>query len=305
MIYTLTLNPAIDMNITAPQMLKDTTTRTKEMLLCANGKGINVSRVLKHFGVESSALGFFGGFTGEHIVNECRAWGIKTHPIQTAENTRINVFLTTKDGEYKMVNEGPTVTEENKSAMLNLIECITDLDVLTINGSAARNISLDFYEKIIRIAQRKNAAVILDISSAELKDLLKYKPLLIKPNDEEIENIFGYKVFDVDSAKQALVMLKELGAQNILLTLGSKGSFFYNGREFYQCNTKPVKLRSSLCAGDGFLAAFLANWLNDRDNVEEALKVASATGADIAESFGIGELKNVDVYKSSISVTKI
>ena len=305
MIYTLTLNPAIDMNIVSDNLLPNVTTRTRETVLTANGKGINVSRVLKHFGRETAVLGFFGGFTGEYIVNECDRWGLNPKPIMIDGETRINVFLGCGEGEYKMVNEGPSVSEADMQEMLALLENVDDMEVLTINGSAAKNISVGFYDSIIEIAQKNGTEVVLDISVPYLKELLRYRPLLVKPNDEEIEKIFKMKVFDDESAKAAMRVLWKMGAQNILLTLGKKGSYFFDGKIFYKCGTQEVKLRSSLCAGDGFLAAFLASWLGNEKNVSDALKIASATGANIAESDGIGTLEKVEIYKNNISVTEI
>lgn len=305
MIYTLTLNPSIDMNITTNKLYKNASTHTKDMVLTANGKGINVAFVLQHFGSVVGAIGFFCGFTGRYIVDCCERKGVKVVPIWMEGENRINVFLTENEVEYKLVNEGPCIESNVAKQMLQALENLSDMEVLTINGSAARNLPVDFYEKIIQIVSKKNALLVLDISSLKLKDLLAYKPLLIKPNDEELEKIFGLKITDVNSIKDAMIFLNANGAQNILLTLGSKGSYFYNGTDLFHCGTQPVKVRSSLCTGDGFLAAFLHVWLKDRNNVAEALKLASAVGANIAESDGIGTLEMVDIYKQNIQVKNL
>ena len=305
MLYTLNLNPAIDMNIVSADLTPNVTTHTQDMVLTANGKGINVAFVLNKFGKNVGIIGFFGGFTGRYIVEECKRKGIVTSSIEIQDQTRINVFLSVENREYKMVNEGPLISEQEKDSMLEMLNSLPDMEILTVNGSAARNINLSFYQQMIEIMQKKGTEIVLDISSVYLKELLKYKPLLIKPNDEELEKIFGITITDIESAKQAMFFLYNQGAQNVLITLGEKGAFFYNGKEFYQCGVQPVKLKSSLCAGDGFLAAFLSVWMENQDNVEEALKLAAATGADIAENDGIGELKNVEKYKQNIIVKKL
>jgi 1-phosphofructokinase/6-phosphofructokinase 2 len=305
MIYTLNLNPAIDMNIVSADLIPNVTMRTRDMVLTPNGKGINVAFVLNKLGKNVGIIGFFGGFTGQYIVEECKRKGIITYSIEIQNQTRINVFLSIGNMEYKMVNEGPLISEEEKVGMIETLKSLTDINVLTINGSAARNIDFSFYQQIIELMQKRGIEIVLDISSIYLKELLKYKPLLIKPNDEELKNIFGITLFDEESAKSAMRLLHEQGAKNVLLTLGEKGAFFYNGIDFYQCGVKRVKQKSSLCAGDGFLAAFLSVWNENHDNVEEALKIAAATGADIAENDGIGQLKNVEKYKQNILVKKI
>lgn len=305
MIYTLTLNPSIDMNVTTDKLSENSATRTKNMILTPNGKGINVAFVLRHFGCSVGAMGFFGGFTGKYIVDRCEGAGIKVVPAWIEGENRINVFLTEGNAEYKLINEGPNIEGNEEQIMLQALDGVSDMEVLTVNGSEPRNLSVHFYEKLIQIVKKKKAKLILDMSSLKLKDLLTYKPLLIKPNDEELEKIFGIKITDVNSIKNALVFLNEKGAQNILLTLGEKGSYFYNGTDFFHCGVQPVKVRSSLCTGDGFLAAFLSVWLTDKNCVNEALKLAAAVGANIAESDGIGTLEKVDIYKKNIQVKNI
>ena len=226
MLYTLNLNPAIDMNIVSADLTPNVTTHTKDMVLTANGKGINVAFVLNKFGKNVGIIGFFGGFTGRYIVEECKRKGIVTSSIEIQDQTRINVFLSVENREYKMVNEGPLISEQEKDSMLEMLNSLPDMEILTVNGSAARNINLSFYQQMIEIMQKKGTKIVLDISSAYLKELLKYKPLLIKPNDEELEKIFGITITDIESAKQAMLFLYNQGAQNVLITLGEKGAFF-------------------------------------------------------------------------------
>ncbi len=302
MLYTLTLNPSVDMNITTNALMVDATTKTREAVFTPSGKGLNVSFVLKAFGVPSTVLGFFGGFSGEHIIRSCYEADIPCKPVRIAGTTRVNVFLTDAEHEYKMVNEGPCITDEDQEAMLSLVQDLDDMDVLTVNGSTGRNVSLSFYERLLSIAKRKGADVILDISSPVLRDLLRFSPLLIKPNDEELQAIFGMRLTDEASAVSALRTLHDMGAQNVLLSMGKDGSYFYDGRHVYRCGVRQVKQRSSLCAGDGYLAAFLAHWLSDRSHIETALRYAAATGADVAASDGIGTLSHVEEYQREIDV---
>lgn len=172
MIYTLTTNPAIDMHIKTAQLKMNVVTRTKEAVLSANGKGINVAQVLERFCTSVGILGFFGGFTGEYIVKECEKYATKTVPTWIEGETRINVFLADENGEYNMVNEGPEVSEENQQELLNTIESLTDLDILVISGSMAKGASSDYYDKLIKTVLKNGAQFVLDISSPKLKELL-------------------------------------------------------------------------------------------------------------------------------------
>jgi 1-phosphofructokinase family hexose kinase len=304
MFYTLTTNPAIDINMSTKSVKPDIVNRTSNATYSANGKGLNVSFVLKHFGVNSTILGFFGGFSGTFIVNEAKK-SCKVLPVWVDDTTRLNFFVNDGKDEYKFVNEGSFVTEDNQKELLKIIEDAEDMEYLSISGSLPKGINPDYYEDILKICRKKQTKVILDISSVKLNELLQYNPYMIKPNDEEIQKIFGIIIRDEEDIKDVLDLLYEKGAQNILLTLGSKGSYFYNGRNIYFANTKPVKLVSSACAGDSALAAFLSVWNKDPDNIEEALKLSAAAGANVAESSGIGDLKNVELYKEQIKVRKV
>lgn len=305
MFYTLTANPAIDMNISSNGLIRKEVNRTRDAVYTPNGKGVNVSLVLKHFGIDSTVLGFFGGFSGEYIVTECEKRGLYVKPVMIDEITRVNVFLNDGEGEFKLVNEGPVITDAQQEEFFALLDGLNDAEYLCISGSLPRGISLDFYDRVFKICAKTGTKVVLDISSPKLKDLLAYRPLLIKPNDEELRDVFGITLNSEEDIKNALKTLHNLGAQNILLTLGDKGSYFSDGKRVVSCGTYPVKLLSAACAGDACLATFLSIWTKDKSNVEEALKKSAAAGANVAESAGLGDLKMVDEYAKHIEVKEI
>ncbi len=238
-------------------------------------------------------------------MDESRDRGFRVKPVWVDDTTRVNIFLNDGKTEYKLVNEGPFVTEENQRALLTAIEENEDMDQLSISGSLPKGVEPEFYDKVLTICQKKAVDVILDISSQKLADLLKYNPLLIKPNDEELQSIFGIKIDSEDDIVKALEMLYAKGAQNILLTLGEKGSYFYNGKNIYFASAQPIKLLSSACAGDSALAAFLSVWLEKPFEIEEALKNSAATGANVAESNAIGTLEKVEEYRKNIQIRKV
>lgn len=305
MIYTLTTNPAIDMNVYSDGLKTKQVNRTFGSVYTPNGKGLNVSFVLGHFGMPSKIMGFFGGFSGNYIVDESQKRGFKVVPVWVDDITRINIFLNDGIDEYKLVNEGSFVNKEKQAELLKIIEEAEDMEYLAISGSLPKGIDTDYYDKIFQLCRGKGIEVILDISSPKLAELLDYHPLLIKPNDEELEAIFGIKVKTEEDMMNALEALYEKGAKNILLTLGDKGSYFYNGQNIYYANAQPIKLLSSACAGDSALAAFLSVWLKNPENIEEALKLSAATGANVAESNAIGTLSKVGKYRKNIQVRKV
>ena len=298
------MNPAIDMNIATCGIQPRLVNRTLDTVYTPNGKGINITRVLRHFGMESAALGFFGGFSGRYIVDTLREEGVRVYDIPVDDITRINIFLNDGQQEYKFVNDGAAVSPQAQAKLLELLESLEDLHFLTINGSLPPGIDESFYDSILEVCARRDVQVVLDISSRRLPQLLRFRPLLLKPNDEEVFQIWGKKLESPDSAGEIMDMIHSQGAQNILLTLGDRGMLFSNGEHIWFCDAPKVTLVSSACAGDASLAAFLSQWLADGD-VEQAMKKASATGGNVAESAGLGDLKKVPEYMKHLTVRKV
>lgn len=304
MIYTLTLNPAIDMNIVTNGLTPNKVNRTKHVEYSPNGKGVNVSVVLKHYGVKSTIMGVFGGFSGRYIVDELIKMKHSVLPVWVEEDTRINVFANDSQNEFKFVSPGAFTSQSKQEEMLNIINQTQDMEYLIISGSLPPGIKEEFYHTVLKDCKEKGINIVLDISSPVLKDLLKYEPLLIKPNDEELKEVFDLSTENTEQVIEAMDILHQKGAKNVLLTMGSKGLYFSNGKEIYFCGAPKINLLSSACAGDSCLAAFLSSWLK-KDSIEFSLKLGSATGGNVAESNGIGDLKKVSEYMEQINVIKI
>ncbi|MCP2002879.1 1-phosphofructokinase [Buttiauxella ferragutiae] len=304
MIYTLTLNTAIDMNIFSDPIRPGVVNRTHHTEYCPNGKGVNVALVLNHFQQPAHILGIFGGFTGRYIVEELRTRKLSVTPAWVDEPTRINIFINDGEQEYKLVNPGSFINDECKQQIINELTNLTNAEYLVISGSLPQGIESNFYAEIMTLCQKKNIAVILDISHPALKQLLEFKPLLIKPNDEEVAAIFGLMVNSHEDARAALAELHALGAQNVLITLGARGMYFSNGTDSWFCRAPAIELVSSACAGDAALAAFLSVWLAGGE-IKRALALAAATGADVAGSAGLGKLNNIDTLLLQIQVEKL
>ena len=305
LLYTLTPNPAIDMNLTAGPLLLNRVNRTSDAVYTPNGKGLNVSFTLSHYGVPSGILGFFGGFSGEYIVDQCRLLGQKICPVSIEGTTRINVFVSSGPDECKLVCSGPEVSPAEQEELLRLLSGLEDADVLTVNGSSCRGLMPDFYRRVFAICREKQVPVVLDMSSPAVKELLPLRPLLIKPNDEELWETFGLPSSTPEEVLSSVKTLHGMGASNILLTLGEKGSYFYNGEALYFSSAVPVTLKSSACAGDACLAAFLSLWLEHPEAPEQALIRASAAGACVAESDGLGDFAHTAAYEAQVTVTRI
>ncbi|MGI6229982.1 MAG: 1-phosphofructokinase family hexose kinase [Tractidigestivibacter sp.] len=304
MIYTLTTNPAIDMNVTSDTMSTEHVNRTRDAVYTPNGKGLNVSFTLRHYGVDSTILGFFGGFSGDYIVREAS----KVCPVRSVEVdgiTRVNVFITTPMGEYKFPNAGAEVNRAKQQEMLELMRSFDDMECLIVSGSLPTGIGPRYYDELIDVVREKGAEFVLDISHPHLAQLVEKEPLLIKPNDEEVAEIFGVDVKSEKDVVAALHTIHDRGVKNILLTLGGEGAYFFNGEHVWRTNAAKVEVLSTACAGDATLASFLSLWLADSSAVEPALVRAMATGGNVAMSAGLGDFSKVDELSRSINVEQV
>lgn len=305
MIYTLTPNPAIDMNVTAGDVQPNRVSRTRNAVYTPNGKGLNVSFTLQHYGVEAPILGFFGGFSGRYIIDGARAMGCEVHPVEVDGITRINTFVTCDAGEYKFPNAGCPVPREAQVRMLELVDTLPDLDCLVVSGSLSPQIEPSYYDELCDHVHARGGEIVLDMSHRHLAELVEKHPLLIKPNDEEVSAIFGVDVHDEKDILHALDLICERGCKNVLLTLGGEGAYFTDGEHVWHANAAKVKMYSSACAGDATLASFLSLWFFDRNDVEGALVRAMATGANVAASAGLGDFARVDELAQQIHVDQV
>lgn len=207
-----------------------------------------------------------------------------------------------------MVNAGAAINAANEQAMFELIEGLDDLDCLVISGSLPPCASEGFLRGVIERVRAQGAEFVLDISSPQLAELLELQPLLIKPNDDELLDIFGLKVEGGNDAsvEAAMSELHARGAKNVLLTLGGDGAYFSNGEHLWFANrTFDVKVLSTVCAGDSSLAAFLSIWANEPERVEDALRRSMATGANVVECAGLGDFAHVEEYERGIAIRQV
>ena len=193
MIYTVTLNPSIDYVVHLDSLAMGITNRTTSEEYFYGGKGINVSCVLSELGFESTALGFIAGFTGDAIENGLKNMGIKTDFIKTKNGiSRINIKIKA-DEETEINCQGPEISEDEINLLINKIH-ITDNDILILAGNAPKSIPDTIYENILKHTSNNNIKVVVDASKSLLLNTLKYKPFLIKPNSQELCELFEKQI---------------------------------------------------------------------------------------------------------------
>jgi len=228
MIYALTLNPALDRELTVPAIEYDAVLRATQSQVDFGGKGFNVSRQLKNLGVTSTAVGFLGGRTGEMLQDGLRAQGIETDFIWLNDGeTRTNISIVTPGGEhYIKVNEkGPLVSKQQQAELISKVERLAQPgDWWVLSGSLPPGLPDSFLAQLITLLNRGGAQVLLDATGAPLYLGCQAGPFLVKPNAHEAQELTGLTVGSFAEAQRAAAEIRRIGAQNVLLSLGRSGA---------------------------------------------------------------------------------
>ena len=224
MIYTLTVNPAIDYVIHIDDLKPGEVNRSSSEQIFFGGKGINVSFVLNTLGIESTALGFIAGFTGDEIERRLRELDIKTDFVKLEQgNTRINVKLKA-DKETDINGQGPSISEDKLEEFFKKIDKLQKGDMLVIAGSVPNTLPKDIYQQIMSRLYENDIRFVVDATGDLLKKALHYKPFLIKPNSFELGEIVGRELKDTDDIVAAAKQMQSLGAKNVLVSMAADGA---------------------------------------------------------------------------------
>jgi len=304
LIYTCTLNPAIDLYIALKEMRANAVNRTEDEDYQPNGKGVNVSIMLKKYGFTSTALGFIAGFSGSYIEQSLKDLSIQTDFISVEGITRINVFINTTE-EYKLVNQGPAIEEKALHAFREKIAAIPQGGILIMSGSLPKGVPASIFSEVAAICHQQKVKFILDTSSAAVLETLQYKPYLLKPNEEEIAAFFG-KTHPLSEKEliQSGEKLIEMGAEQVLISRGEEGALFITKDAVFKGNAPTGTVVNTACSGDAMLAAFLSKHLEGH-LPEECLRYGIATGASTAFSKGLSDLHDIDSLIEQVHIQKI
>ncbi|TLF38943.1 1-phosphofructokinase [Lacticaseibacillus zeae] len=305
MIYTLTLNPAIDLFIKTKEMEPNTVNRTESYDVQANGKGVNVSFILHRLGIENTALGIGAGFTLDYITSYLSHNGIPNEFFKVEGFTRINVFTRVENtgDEYKLVNPGPYATSKAQNDLWNRLETLSDQDWLCVSGSFAKGIDPAFIVDIAALSDRKGFKLILDSAYSTVKGAFKYHPYLIKPNDVELGNWYNKPVHTISEVQKLAVRALSEGVQNVLVSLGDKGAVFMNSEEMLISNAPTIDVLNTAGAGDTMLGTFIAG-LHAGLDMKQNLINAVIAASDTARSSWLTEFEHTDDLKAQVKVVE-
>ena len=295
MIYTVTLSPSIDYVVRLASMRFNVTNRTDSEEFYFGGKGINVSLILSELDLDSTALGFIAGFTGDAIAAGIQNPHIRTDFIRLNEGfSRINIKIKA-GGETEINGQGPNIPADALEMLMQKLDWIQDGDILVLAGSVPKTLPDDVYERMLDRVAHKNIMIVVDATKKLLVNSLRHRPFLIKPNRLELAEIFHKEVETAEDVEKYARELQKMGARNVLVSLGRKGAFLLDEYgQTHNAGTLKQTVLNTVGAGDSMVAGFVAGYLTSGD-YEYALKLGSACGN--ATSFSPGLATRDKIYE--------
>lgn len=284
MIYTVTFNPSLDYIVSVDDFKLGLTNRTSSELILPGGKGTNVSTVLKNLGLESTALGFVAGFTGNEIVKRLNDMGIKSDFISIENGiSRINLKLKSIDGT-EINGAGPDISEEKVNELRDKLNQLKEGDVLVLAGSIPSSMSDNIYRDIMADLKDRGVMIVVDATKDLLLNVLEYHPFLIKPNNHELGEIFDVKLTTREEVIPYGRKLQEKGARNVLVSMAGEGAVLIaEDGQVFDAPAPKGKLINGVGAGDSMVAGFVAGWIEKQD-YEYAFHMGVASGSASAFS---------------------
>ena len=293
MICTVTLNPAVDLVLALDGLSLGEVNRTNTENIVIGGKGINVSLLLKALGVESTALGFVAGFTGEAVRAGVEEKGVRADFVALDDGfTRINVKLRA-ECETEINGSGPMIPPEKLEQFFRQLETLQNGDTLVLSGSIPKSLPADIYAQIAAKTAGNGVRLVVDAAGELLRAVLPYRPFLIKPNRDELAALFGEKP-ETDADVLALAeRLQKMGARNVLVSMAGDGALLRT--EEGRCYKAPAAkgtVVNSVGAGDSMVGGFLAALARGED-FSGALALGTAAGGATAFSVGIADKEKI------------
>jgi 6-phosphofructokinase 2 len=279
MIYTLTLNPALDRTLWVAKIRSDDSNRIEREEKYAGGKGIDVSKVLTHLGIKNKALGFVGGFAGEELEGLLVNQGISCDFISISGETRTDIIVyevgTKSQTEFNA--QGPTIQSFELMKIIHKIEKLERADFIVISGSLPPGVHPEIYRRIIEISRAKGAKVFLDTDGEALKVGIQGLPDVIKPNIHELSRLVGEDLKEMNEITSAARNVLAQGVDTVLVSLGAQGMLLVSHKEQYHAVPPRVEVINTVGAGDSAVAGFVYGMIKGKD-LRDSLIFAVAAG---------------------------
>ncbi len=305
MIYTLTLNPALDRTIVVDKLVEEDTVRIRSETKYAGGKGIDVSRVIRELKAQSVALGLVGGYSGLELEGRLINDGVMIDFVHLAEETRTNIILKEeKTGrQYVISAPGPNVQPHEIGELYRRFKALTDVSYMVMSGSLPKGVSRDIYGQLILTFRDKRPFIVLDADGDTLKRSLAFKPNMIKPNVFELSRLVGREIMSENEILEAADQLNREGIEIVLVSRGKDGLILSTSGTRLKAVGPAVEVKSAVGAGDSVVAGFvLAHSLGKP--IEECLRLGCACGTATVTTPGT-ELCHYDTVMEILPLVRV
>ncbi len=297
MIYTVTLNPALDRTFYVDKLIPYESIKVLREERYAGGKGIDVSRVIKQLGGESIAIGFLGGYTGREMEGRLLNEGVVGHFVWIKGETRTNVIVHTKEGgeEIRFNCPGPEVSPQELADLVHHCRHLRPKpEFVVISGSVPEGVDPIIYQELIILFESQGARVILDTYGEALKKGLPGTPFMIKPNRRELAGLVGRElptIDDVVSAGEELLKYVKV----VAVSLGPEGLVGITRKGTYHAVPPAVEAKNTVGAGDSAVAAMVLA-LKDGHDIPEVLRRGAAAGTASTLTTGTATIRLEDFH---------
>ncbi len=281
MIKTVTMNPAVDKTVEIDDFSLGTLNRISSVRLDAGGKGINVSKTIKALGGKSLATGILAGRNGDYIKNCLDQMDIANDFLFVKGETRTNIKVVDRvNNQNTDINEpGLDVSQEDLRLVENKVfQGIDMISILVLSGSVPSNTPKGLYKEWIERAQKSDTKVLLDSDGELLREGIKARPFLVKPNIDELERLLGRKLGSVAVVAEAARSITGSGVEIVAVSLGSEGAVFVDRHKAIHAEGLSVDVKSTVGAGDAMVAALALSFSRGFD-IEKAVALSVAASA--------------------------
>ena len=279
MIYTVTLNPALDRNLFVEGIKYDDSNRILRDERFAGGKGIDVSRVLTTLGVRNKAMGFVGGFDGEELEGRLLNEGIACDFTRISGETRTNIIIndTGKESQTVFSVPGPEIKPYELMQFIHKAEKLEDPEMVIISGSLPRGVHAEIYGKVMDLAKEKGAKIVLDTDGDALKNCINRAPDIIKPNLHELGRLSGRDLKSADEIVETALEICSRCSCTLLVSLGARGILLAQEKELLLAVPPAVEVVNTIGAGDSAVAGYVYG-ITAEKSIQESLICAVAAG---------------------------
>lgn len=307
MIYTVTLNPALDRTLHVESLVPGQSTRIQSEARFAGGKGIDVSRALREMGSDSVALGLVGGFDGKELEGRLLISGIACRFTHIANETRTNIIIQDESNgtETALLARGPEVQPPELMDFLDVLEKSPDMSFLIISGSLPPGLTPEVYCRMISIGNERGAKVMLDTAGEALRQSIRAHPAVIKPNRYELAELAGKALPDINAIAEYAAGLLDL-VEIVLVSLGAEGIVMVTRNQTVRARPPRVAVKSTVGAGDCAVAGFVHGMATGESSMDALRRaVAAGTAATLNAGTGLCRCADIDVMMKQITLEEV